>query len=233
MTLPLLASGRDADIYVLDDNRVLRRSRDRRPLTHEAIAMEAARKAGFPAPVVHELRADDSELVMDRVDGPLMMDLLVKRPHRMPALAVMLAQLHRRLGAIDAPAELPALPEGGSKLVHLDLHPLNVIMSPSGPVVIDWASASQGRPETDVASTWVILASSEAPGGRLATTVAGLGRQMFLNAFLRATGQKQAARAMLPPVISARLLGRNLVAGERRYLERWLERLPSPTGSAG
>lgn len=230
MTLPLLASGRDADIYLVDDTRVLRRSRDRRPLTHEAIAMDTARKAGFPAPVVHELRADDTELVMDRVEGTLMMDLLAQRPHQFFALAATLAALHRQLGAIDAPPGLVELPDGGSSIVHLDLHPLNVIMGPDGPVVIDWASASRGRPETDVASTWAIMASSEIPGNRAAVAAMRAGRRAFVNSFLRATGCKTAAREMLPAVIGARLTDRNLTAVELEYLQRWQARL-QPTAA--
>lgn len=31
----------------------------------------------------------------------------------------------------------------GDKVVHLDLHPLNVIIGPKGPVVIDWTGASR------------------------------------------------------------------------------------------
>ena len=42
------------------------------------------------------------------------------------------------------------MPDGGDRFLHLDLHPLNVIMSARGPIVIDWANASRGEALTDV-----------------------------------------------------------------------------------
>ncbi len=47
----------------------------------------------------------------------------------------------------------------GDRLLHLDLHPGNVILGPSGPVVIDWTNAPVGDPAVDAALTWVILRS--------------------------------------------------------------------------
>ena len=55
----------------------------------------------------------------------------------------------------------------GHSLVHLDLHPENVIISPSGPVVIDWTNARSGDAAQDVALTWLILATSGGVPGRL------------------------------------------------------------------
>jgi thiamine kinase-like enzyme len=46
--------------------------------------------------------------------------------------------LHRQLHAIPAPADLPAPLGEGTSLVHLDLHPGNVLLTASGPMVIDW-----------------------------------------------------------------------------------------------
>ena len=59
----------------------------------------------------------------------------------------MLADLHDRLHEIAGPDWLPGMPDGGDRLLHLDLHPLNVIMSPNGPVVIDWPNAAARRPD--------------------------------------------------------------------------------------
>jgi aminoglycoside phosphotransferase (APT) family kinase protein len=41
-------------------------------------------------------------------------------------------------------------------LVHLDLHPLNVLCTRRGPVVIDWPAAARGAPGVDVALTWAV-----------------------------------------------------------------------------
>ena len=58
------------------------------------------------------------------------------------------------------------MPDGGDRLVHLDLHPLNVILSSRGPVVIDWANAARGEGLSDVAVTYVLLTCPRMPGPR-------------------------------------------------------------------
>ena len=61
------------------------------------------------------------------------------------------------------------MPDGGDALVHLDLHPLNVIMQPErGPVVIDWANASRGDGLFDIGVTYVLLTCPVMPGLRRA-----------------------------------------------------------------
>ena len=49
----------------------------------------------------------------------------------------------------------------GERIVHLDLHPLNVMLTAAGPVVIDWTNAAAGPPGADVAMTYLIMASSD------------------------------------------------------------------------
>ena len=52
-------------------------------------------------------------------------------------------------------------------VVRLDLRPLNVMSTPNGLVVIDWANARRGDPATDVANTWSLLACADPPVGVL------------------------------------------------------------------
>jgi aminoglycoside phosphotransferase (APT) family kinase protein len=47
----------------------------------------------------------------------------------------------------------------GTTLCHYDFHPMNVIMSLHGPVIIDWMTARQGNPHADIARTLSILQS--------------------------------------------------------------------------
>ena len=56
-------------------------------------------------------------------------------------------------------ATLKALDEmpDGDRLCHGDFHPYNVLMSPRGPVVIDWNNAHTGNPLEDVARSTLIL----------------------------------------------------------------------------
>jgi aminoglycoside phosphotransferase (APT) family kinase protein len=194
---PLLASGRDADIFDLGDGRVLRRTKSGRSIEREATVMRHVVEHGYPAPAVHEVRADGAEIVMDRIDGPLMMDPMMKRPWSMPRLASALADLHDQLHAIPAPDWLPQLDDGDCVL-HLDLHPLNVIMSPSGPVVIDWSNAARGDGLTDVASTYVLLTAPDMPGPRAVQVALQPARQGLGRAFAhRYRGRELDARIAL------------------------------------
>ena len=102
---------------------------------------------------------------MERIPGPLMSDAILRRLWTMRAGARMLADLHDRLHAIPGPEWLRQVPGDGTCLVHLDLHPLNVIMHPDrGPVVIDWANASRGDALFDIGVTYVLLTCPVMPG---------------------------------------------------------------------
>jgi Phosphotransferase enzyme family len=122
---------------------------------------------GFPVPRVHEVRAGGTEIVLERLDGPMMMDVMAKRPHTMVRNARLLADLHDQLHEIVAPDWLPRADDDGDRVVHLDLHPMNVMMTALGPVVIDWTSAAAGNPLTDVGLTYVLLTCPRAPVPRI------------------------------------------------------------------
>ncbi len=127
--------------------------------------MEYVRSQGYPVPEIHEITEDGAALVMERIDGASMIDVMKRRPWPFREQAAVLADLHQRLHAIEAPDWLPAAPgTDGDALLHLDLHPLNVIIAGHGPVVIDWPNAVRGQPATDVAITWVLLHSGSDPG---------------------------------------------------------------------
>jgi aminoglycoside phosphotransferase (APT) family kinase protein len=163
----LIASGRDGDIFDCGRGLALRKTRDGRSIDHEARIMRYVADLGYPVPVVHDVRANGSEIVMERIDGPLMADAMVKRPWTMPRYASMLADLHDELHRIPAPEWLPQWPDGGDQLIHLDLHPLNVLLSAHGPVVIDWSNAARGEALSDVALTYVLVTCGAIPGPRV------------------------------------------------------------------
>jgi tRNA A-37 threonylcarbamoyl transferase component Bud32 len=168
---PLLASGRDGDIFEFGPGRVLRRTKHGRVIEGEARTIAYAREHGYPAPEVFEVRAGGTEIVMERLDGPLLMDVMVRQPWRMGRYARQLADLHDRLHVIPAPDWLPPIGDG-DRLVHLDLHPLNVIVTASGPVVIDWTNAARADALADVAMTIVLLTCPRMPGSRIVNIAA-------------------------------------------------------------
>jgi aminoglycoside phosphotransferase (APT) family kinase protein len=177
--LPLLASGADADVYLLDDTRVLRRSRNpRSDSTRSATLMEHARRAGYPVP--HVFAVSGPSLVLTRVYGPTMLDALLDGTIDTGEGAHILVSLLEDLHAIQPPKGTP----DGMTLVHLDLHPLNVMLSPDGPVVIDWVNARLDDPAFDVALSAVVLALAAVQESHLAKAA-----RLMLDAFLVETGR--------------------------------------------
>jgi aminoglycoside phosphotransferase (APT) family kinase protein len=115
--------------------------------------------AGYPVPRVYDVSGPD--LVMERVAGRDMLADLSSRPWLVGRHARTLAGLHDQLHAIVAPPSLGGLFGPGDRVLHLDLHPGNVMLTAAGPVVIDWTNAAAGTPAADAAMAWLIMASSE------------------------------------------------------------------------
>ncbi|MGY1501278.1 phosphotransferase [Streptomyces sp. QTS52] len=151
----LLGSGRTADIYELDEPAwALRRYRDGYgDPAAEAAVMEHVRGHGYPVPEVRA--ATRTDLVLERLSGPTMLEAFVAGLLDARASGEMLAALLHSLHAIP-PRDLAPAP--GTRVLHLDLHPENVMLTPDGPRVIDWANAEEGPPGLDRAMSAVILA---------------------------------------------------------------------------
>ena len=66
-----------------------------------------------------------------------------------PTAAGMLADLYASLHAL--PARRGFGPQ--DRVLHLDLHPDNVMLEARGPVVIDWCNPSGGQADLDIAMT--------------------------------------------------------------------------------
>ena len=145
------AFGRDADIYSIDDQWVLRRYRDGHPVRDEADYMRHVAKYNYPVPAVREVEGAD--MVIQRLAGPTIAEAGIAGELTAVDVGELHADLHRRLQAIPAPSGTPGL-----VVIHGDLHPENVIATADGPVVIDWRNAHEGPPEYDVAMTAIIFA---------------------------------------------------------------------------
>jgi aminoglycoside phosphotransferase (APT) family kinase protein len=217
--MKLLASGRDADVFDLGDGRVLRRHRDGRPATKQAELIRYVASYGYPVPRLYD--ASGPDLVLERVDGPELQATL--RPWNIGRAARLLADLHRRLHLIPPLAGLDTPFGEPVALLHLDLHPRNVLLSSRGPVVIDWANAANGPGQADVILMYVIAATSRIDGGVIARTVLGAGRQRFLDAFRHAAADADFPR-LLPEVAAWRKRDRNVTADERAAIDRLLAR---------
>lgn len=154
-------------------------------MAHEARVMAYLHEQGYPVPAIEELSDDGLALVMERIEGGSMVDAIAAAPWTVRRQARTLADLHRRLHAIAAPDFLPQAPVGaGDRIVHMDLHPLNVMIGPKGAVVIDWTGAAAGDPLVDVGLAWVLMAAGEVPGSGVLATVLGWGRALLVNGFV-------------------------------------------------
>jgi aminoglycoside phosphotransferase (APT) family kinase protein len=187
---PLLASGETVDVFALDEHTVLRRYRSGHDATHEVDLLRHAVAHGFPAPAV--LAASGPDLVMERLHGPTLLQALGAEEISLPDAALILADLHTRLHAIAAPpgwgaSEPDAWPQlpAGPVVVHLDIHPANVILTEvHGPALVDWSNARTGTAELDVALTALILAEVAVDAGGVYSQAA----RALLAAFLHAIG---------------------------------------------
>ncbi|MEP1124582.1 MAG: phosphotransferase [Ilumatobacter sp.] len=212
---PLLASGRAADVFDLGDGRVLRRYREHHDVDVEVRAMRYVAERGFPVPNVHS--ADGSDLVMDLIAGPTMLEALEAAPWKVVWHARRLARLQRRLTRIKAPDWLladstsvgSARTHRPQSVLHLDLHPMNVILSRKGPVVIDWTNVAGGPAGFDGALTFVIISTSAT-----STPRDRFGQQAFARSFRWFRG-KRVIEPFLEAACDHRLADRGILPDER------------------
>jgi len=171
----------------------------------EARTMSFMREQGYPVPAVEEVSDDGFDMVMERIDGVTMVEAIGKAPWTIRRQAATLADLHRRLHEIEAPDFLPPAPMGtGTKVLHLDLHPLNVMIGPKGVFVIDWPNARRGDPDVDVGLAWILMAAGQLPGGGLKERLMGFGRSLLVNGFL-SHFDRHAVASLLRPIVEMKV----------------------------
>ena len=130
----------------------------------EVLAASAA--AGhIPVPrVLGRLELDDdvSAVLLERVPGRPAGELALESPTRAAAAGRACGELHDALADVACPPGVRDAPGADCRerrLLHLDLHPFNVLVDDDGEPtgVIDWANAAAGDPELDRARTWSVL----------------------------------------------------------------------------
>ena len=176
--------------------------------------MRHVRANGYPTPEVFDV--DGTDLVMERLDGVTMLDDLSSRPWRMRRHADTWADLHRRMRSVPV-GELATIVEARfgppDGVLHLDFHPLNIMLTADGPIVFDWTNAAIGPPAADVALAWIISATSTIDVPAHLRLVATRMRRRFVDRFVDSCG-RAAALAILPAVADYRLNDRNTLPGE-------------------
>jgi aminoglycoside phosphotransferase (APT) family kinase protein len=233
----LVGSGRNADVYDVGDGRVLRRyrdGRDARRVAAEAQVMAHARASGVPVPEVFDVSGAD--IVMEHAVGPTMLDVLGRRPWTLRAHARLLARLHDLVHQVPASGLAgfalrspfgEGLPGADHVLLHRDLHPQNVILTGTGPVIIDWEGASYGPAIADVALTWVIVGYSEIPPvPPVQAAVMRALQSAFTRSFVRAAGPVD--ESWRHTAIRLRLADPNTLPTEAVRLKRLAAAAPRP-----
>jgi aminoglycoside phosphotransferase (APT) family kinase protein len=224
-----------------------------------AVAAAAQAGAPVPGAHERLIVSGRPGLVMERIDGPDLLTLLARQPWRIFATGRMLGEVHARLHEASAPSELPRvgvearerieagadrlpgqlahlalavlreLPDG-SALCHGDFNPANVLLSSSGPRVIDWVAAGAGDPHADVARARLLLTIGEPQPGAPAVIkrLDRLGRPLLLGGYMRAYLRKRKIDpqrlAQWEVVRAAERLAFEFIPEEERSLRSLLER---------
>jgi aminoglycoside phosphotransferase (APT) family kinase protein len=223
------------------------------PVRREAERTRAAGEAGAPVPAVADVvsLAGRHGIVLARAEGPTLFEQLLQQPQSAVTIAARLADLHadlherttaalpsQREWLTGAWAQAPSLTEAararldemldglpdGAAICHGDFHPLNIVMAPSGPVLLDWYNATRGHPLGDVARTVLLLRLPIVPRGTRPEAHRALSaiRPAFLDAYRRRYAERRPFTpaqldAWMLPVAAARL-GKATSAAEREAL---------------
>jgi aminoglycoside phosphotransferase (APT) family kinase protein len=128
--LEKIAEGREAELFLLPDGRVLRLVRASIPDADEAVRMEAvalraAAAAGAPVPAVYEQVVRDGRpgLVLERLSGHDLLAEIRRRPWRVRSIARQTGRVHAELHRVRAPAELPS----GHELIAARIEPSDAV----------------------------------------------------------------------------------------------------------
>jgi Ser/Thr protein kinase RdoA (MazF antagonist) len=190
-----------------------------------------------------------SGILFECIDGPSMLRQLGAKPwtaipllhafadlhvsmhtHSMPALPSQrqhLAQEIRQASALPAEwtaAALVALDQlpDGNRLCHGDYHPDNVLLSPHGPIIIDWSEATAGNPIGDVARTALIFRMGAPPPGGMSRLLSGptraFAQSMYVRRYRKRCPARQAELAAWQLPIAAARLGAGIPEEQQQLL---------------
>jgi hypothetical protein len=196
LTSDPIAQGRTAEIYLWDDQHVLKLYRDWCPpdwVEYEARIARAIYEAGIPSPAAGEIVEVNGRrgLICERIEGISMLQDMNTRPWLLWKHARSLAELQVQINQKSIhglPSYKDRLRYDISNSAHLGAdirnkalaaleilpdgenvchHPGNVILTKARPIVIDWMTACSGSPWTDVARTSLLLSIGPKGAGKL------------------------------------------------------------------
>lgn len=158
----------------------------REAIENEAKIMQIAASANVGAPEYYGITEIDGRIGirMERLNGKTMLAATIASPDKLEEYCTLLGTRHREIHRA-IPEGLPALEDvlkggimnanglteaekeamaravddmpKGDRLVHLDYHADNVIITPEGARVIDWCGCAKGNPYADAARTMMTM----------------------------------------------------------------------------
>jgi len=157
----LIGRGRTADVYEIDDNKILKLYREnfpKRAVQSEYDISKYIQDHLSIVPRVFELIEHQGKngIIFEKIEGITLLEYLISKPSRIFKVAKQIAKLHAEIHNLEFKKMLDKLP-ADNKLCHRDFHPDNVMRSEKGLIVIDWMTATSGSPAGDVARTYYIL----------------------------------------------------------------------------
>jgi uncharacterized protein (TIGR02172 family) len=208
-------------------------------IEHEERVARAIVTAGIPTPAVREIVEVNGRrgIVYERVQGVSMLQDLNTRPWMILRHARTLADLQAQFQKLTLPglfsyreglkhtisraphlgddlrekalSLLETLPDEKT-LCHGDFHPGNILLSPHGPVTIDWMTASNGSPWADVARTSMILSVGAKAAGKqvhpLIRMMISLYNRTYLNHYRSLNpDHHETLKRWMPVIAAARL----------------------------
>jgi hypothetical protein len=174
----------------------------------------ASQETGFAVPEVGEVVTVEGRagITYQRVEGVPMLEAIQKAPWRLISLTRQLAALHVDMHARKA-SRLPsshdvlaykincALPlddetkqnvldhldklPRDDKLLHGDFHPDNILLTPNGPVIIDWIDATMGHPMADVARTSLLARVGTPPPSNALEWLSVISSRLFHRIYIK------------------------------------------------
>lgn len=225
----------------------------------EARFTTAARDLGLPVPeVLGVVDIDDRpSIIFERIEGRSLLEHVVDDQGSAKAFAREFADVHHRIQRAGIPSSVPDLVDRlclktstasqlsdverseayriaqtlprGAALLHGDLHPGNILMSPSGPVIIDWFDATIGHPVADVVRSSILLTPTASgddlvhlPG--VPTAVVETTRLVYLESFADLLDNAGQLLSSWRAVSAASRLSERAEVDESALLAIWHER---------
>lgn len=175
----LLVQGSHARVYLVDDQVVVRQLKNYRETYPNADLMVHLKQHGFPTPTLFEVRQDT--LIMERLHGPTLLQSLIAQETSLAQAVAIIVHLHEVLHGLQL---CDGSPSGDAdRILHMDIHPGSIVLTPDGPYLVDWEDSRVGPPELDLAATALVFAMIASEPGDLQLSSASMFRK-----FSRAVG---------------------------------------------